>query len=164
MPIIILLAFPLCSLSGFSVSFPSKLFFLHISSSTTTGTITAGTSATGGVPDFTTAAAPAQTGPCPEPKRYRPLLVCCGNRPQLRRCRYLSPVRLSPGQPGDSIGHWCFGSVTVEEDRGGEGTAAAHGVHLDPVCVRVDILFCREGERCVRPLRSFLWTAVHWRH
>lgn len=156
MPIIIFLAFPLCSLSGFSVSYPSKLFFLHISSSPTTGTITTGTSPTRGAPLFTTPAAPAQTGPCPEPKWDRPLLVCCGNGPQLRRCRYLSPVRLSPGQPGDSIGHWCFSSVTLEKDRGGEGTAAAHGVHLDPVCVGVDILFCREGERCVWPLRSFL--------
>lgn len=150
--------------SGLSLAVPSKLFLFHLSSSITISTISTRTSPAGSRAHVPSAAAPAQTGPCPEPKRHRALLVRRRNRPQLCRRGYLSPVRLSPGQPGGGSEHRPLGSDAVEEDWGSESAAFTHGVHFDPVCVGVNILFCRQGERCVRPLRAVLRAAVHWRH
>lgn len=94
-----------------------------------------------------------------ESQRHRAVLVRGGDRSDVRGCRQLPPVRLPPRQLERQRG-----AAALEEDRGGEGPAAADGLHADAVSVGLHLSFCRTGEGHSRALRLFLRTPVHKRH
>lgn len=98
---------------------------------------------------LSSAAASAEAGA--QPDRHSALLVCVGNGSDLCGCGQLSPLCL----PSRQLQQRCS-AAALEEDRGGEGPPAAHGLYADPVPVRLHVSFCCSSQRHLRALRLLL--------
>lgn len=102
-------------------------------------------------------AAPAEANA--ESQRHRAVLVCGRDRSDMCGRWQLPPVRLPPRQLERQRG-----PAALEEDRGGEGSASADGLHADAVPVGLHLSFCGASEGHPRALWLLLRTPVHKRH